>query len=374
MKQFRTTPYKKVIKPLLFLTAPDTIHSQMTSLAYGFGKTPGAAKLVRGVIVRRRPELETTWKGLSLTSPVGLSAGFDKNAKTMSAMRSIGFGFATVGSVTSLPCAGNPKPWFYRLPNTEALAVHAGLANEGVDVILGRLNALPIKVQKEFPVVLSVARTNSKEASGAEEGIADYVASVEAAKHSVAVSAFEINISCPNAFGGETYTTPKLLEALLSAIDAVHAPQPKLIKMPADLPWAEFKKLLDVIVKHDIDGVTISNLTKDRSKIELKDPLPDSVKGGISGAPVRELSNNLIRRTFAAYSDKLMIVGVGGILSAEDAYEKITLGATYVELITGLIFNGPGFIEEVNSGLVRLMKQDGFSHISEAVGSAHKVA
>lgn len=372
MKQFRTTPYKKIAKPLLFLTSPDAIHSHMTTLAYGFGKTPGAAALLRGITVRRRPELETTWKGLRFSSPVGLAAGFDKNAKTMEAMHGIGFGFATVGSVTSKPCEGNPKPWFYRLPKTQSLVVHAGLANDGVEVILKRLNKLPISMQEKIPVVMSVARTNSQEASGAKEGIADYVASIEAAKHSLAVAAFEINISCPNAFGGETFTTPKLLDELLTAVDAVDAPQPKFIKMPADLEWPAFKKLLDVIVRHDIDAVTISNLAKDRSKIDLKDPLPDHIKGGLSGAPVRELSNNLIKKTYAAYGDKLTIVGVGGILSAEDAYEKITLGATYVELITGMIFNGPGFIEEVNSGVARLMKQDGFKHISEAVGSAHK--
>ncbi len=372
MTTIRTTVYIKAIKPVLFLTSPDFIHHNLTQVVYGAAKVPGLTGVVRGVSARRHPELESTWKGLRFDSPLGVAAGFDKNAKTVRMMRSIGFGFSTVGSVTSQPCAGNPKPWFYRLPKTQSIAVHVGLANEGVRPILHRLHQLPRSLQKVHPVVLSVARTNSKEASGPDEGVADYVASIEQAKHSPAVAIIEINISCPNAFGGETFTTPVLLEKLLTAVDAVRAPQPILIKMPADLPWKKFKELLDVIVKHDVDGVTVSNLAKDRSKIDLKDPLPESVKGGLSGAPVRALSTALVRQTYEAYGDRLMIVGVGGVLSAEDAYEKIVNGAQYVGLITGLIFNGPSFIEDVNRGLVKLMRKDGFTHISQAVGSAVK--
>lgn len=370
MSSVRTILYRRVAKPVLFLMSPDAIHSHITVLSHTAGRVPGVARTLRVVNTRRRPELETTWKGLRFSSPAGLSAGFDKNGKTVPIMHAIGFGFSTVGSVTAELCVGNPKPWFYRLPKTQSLVVHAGLANDGVRTILRRLHALPLRLQKNYPIVLSVARTNSQEASGVDEGIADYVASVKAAKTSPAVSMIELNISCPNAYGGETYTTSVLLEKLLSAVDAVKAPQPIIIKMPVDLPWADFKKLLDVIVKHPVAGVTIANLTKNREAIDFKEPLPDSVKGGLSGAPTRHLSTALIRRTYEAYGDRLTIFGVGGIFTAEDAYEKIVNGASYVELITGLIFNGPGIVEEINRGLVRLLRRDGFTHISQAVGSA----
>lgn len=366
----RTGVYKRAIKPMLFLAPPDTVHAYTTHLAYGAGIIPGVPNVMRKVAVRKRPELASTWRGLQFTSPVGLSAGFDKNAKAVTMMRAIGFGFSTVGSVTAQPCEGNPKPWFHRLPKTQSLAVHAGLANDGSKKILSRLSALPASLRKKYPIVLSVARTNSQDASGADEGVADFVATVTAAKDNTAVSIIELNISCPNAYGGETYTTPALLEKLLASVDAVKAPQPKLVKMPVDLPWSQFKSLLDVIVKHDVAGVTIANLTKDRRRIDFKDPISDAVKGGLSGAPVRDLSTALIRKTYQAYGDMLTIFGVGGILSVEDAYEKITNGASYIETITGLIFNGPGFVEELNGGIAKLLKRDGFTHLSQAVGSA----
>lgn len=370
MSNLRVKAYHGIAKPVLFKASPDSVHTRTTQLTYAFGSVPGAARALHAVNTRRRPALVSAWKGRIFSSPVGLSAGFDKNGRTVPVMHAVGFGFATVGSVTSEVCVGNARPWFYRLPKTQSLVVNVGLANDGVRRVLQRLHALPKRLQNDYPVVLSVARTNSAEASGVDEGIADYVTSVKEAKNSPAVSFIELNISCPNAYGGETYTTPALLEKLLSAVDAVGAPQPVLVKMPVDSAWPDFKKLLDVIVKHKVEGVTIANLTKKREKIDFKEPLPDTVKGNLSGAPTRGLSTALIRKTYQSYGDKLTIIGVGGIFTAEDAYEKITNGATYVELITGLIFNGPGVVEDINKGLVRLLKQDGFTHISEAVGSA----
>lgn len=360
--------YNKALKPILFSLHPDKAHKWTTSALHISGKVPAVPFVTRKSLTRRYKELEVDWRGHKFTSPVGLAAGLDKNAQLPRMMRALGFGFSTIGSVTSEPCKGNEKPWFYRLPKSGSLAVHVGLANIGVKAVLKRLHSLPQRVQVGFPKVLSVARTNSKEASGVEEGIADYVASIEAAKRSPAVQIFEINISCPNAFGGETYTTPELLEKLLSEVDKVKNKKPIFIKMPLDLEWEEFKPLLDVAVKHGVDGVTISNLTKRRDLVELKEELPDSVLGGLSGAPIRERSTELVRKTYQSHGDKLIIIGVGGVMSAEDAYEKIKAGATFVELVTGLIMRGP-FIEELNHGLVQLLKADGYEHISEAVGA-----
>lgn len=370
MSSRRTYPYEKLAKPLLFRLSPDTAHEYTMKLSHLFGHVPLIAPLSKAIFVRRRSELVSTWNGLYVSSPLGLSAGIDKNAQMVALSHTIGFGFSTVGSVTSEPCAGNPRPWFYRLPKTQSIVVHAGLPNKGIRVILGRLHRAPQAVRGNFPVVLSVARTNSKDASGIEEGIADYVATIMAAKHSPIVRIIELNISCPNAYGGESYTTPTLLEKLLSAVDATEAPQPILVKMPVDLEWAKFNALLKVIMKHNVAGVTIANLTKQRAKVELKEPLSDDVKGSLSGAPVRDLSTALIRRTYESYGDRLTIFGVGGIFTAEDAYEKICNGARYVEMATGLILYGPGIVEEINSGLQKLLRRDGFTHVSQAVGSA----
>ena len=142
--------------------------------------------------------------------------------------------------------------------------------------------------------------------------------------------------------------------------------------MPIDKTDAEFKELLDEIVKHKITGVTISNLFKDRKKVELKDKLSDSVKGNLSGLPTQKRSNELIALTYKNYKDKLYISGVGGIFSAEDAYEKIKNGANLVQLITGVIFNGPQLPAQINHDLKILLEKDGYSNIKEAIGSNFK--
>lgn len=364
--------YKKGIKPILFRFPPDTVHAQVINGLSLAGGVPGLPKALHSMTTRRHRELELVWQGLAFSSPVGLSAGLDKNGRTSAMMQALGFGFAEIGSVTAEVCEGNPKPWFYRLPKSQSLVVHVGLANEGVEAVVGRLEKLPKKLQKSFPKVLSIARTNSKKSARVEEGIVDYVASAKRAKNSPAVQMIEVNISCPNAYGGRTFTTPTLLEKLLTEIDAIGLTKPVFVKMPIDLTWGETRLLLEVIVRHKVAGVTMTNLTKRRDLLVLKDSLPDSIPGSVSGAPIRERSTEMIRKTYKEYGNKLTIIGVGGVLSAEDAYEKIKAGATFVELITGLIMNGPQFAEEVNRGLVRLLKRDGFIHISEAVGAAVK--
>lgn len=363
--------YERGVKPIMFKFHPDKAHDFVVRLLFVTGKVPGLPAVVRKVLTRKHPEIEIDWKDMHFSSPVGLSAGLDKNGQLVPMMKSLGFGFSEVGSVTAKPCKGNDKPWFYRLPKTGSLVVHVGLANIGVKKVLERLHALPKKLQREYPTILSVARTNNKNASGVEEGIADYVASVKAAKKSPAIQMVEINISCPNAYGGQTYTTPTLLKKLLTAVDAVKVGKPVLIKLPVDLPWDNLRKLLEVIIKHDVAGVTVSNLTDDRSSVHPDDVLPDEVLGTLSGAPLRERSTELVGIIYKDYGDKLIIVGVGGVMSAQDAYDKIKAGATFVELVTGLIFRGP-FLEEVNSGLVELLKADGYEHISEAVGKDSK--
>jgi len=353
----------------MFRFHPDKAHSGVVNILFVCGKIPGFPWLFRKLVSRRHRELEFKWKDMSFSSPVGLSAGLDKNGQTVPMMRALGFGFSEVGSVTAKPCTGNEKPWFYRLPKTGSLVVHVGLANIGVRKILERLHRMPVSLQQEYPTIMSIARTNSKNASGVDEGIADYVASAKAAKKSPAIQAVELNISCPNAFGGCTFTTKQLLKKLLDAIDEVALGKPIFIKMPIDLDWNQTKTLLDEAIKHDVTGVTLSNLTKRRDLVAFKggEVLPDNIQGSLSGVPLRQRSTELVRKVYKAYGKRLVIIGVGGVMSAEDAYEKIKAGATFVELVTGLILRGP-FIEEVNSGLVRLMKADGYTHISEAVG------
>ncbi len=371
--KIRRTIYTRIAKPILFSFTPDQAHSMTVRFLALAGGVPGMARATRAFMVRRHPELEVEWNGMHFSSPVGLSAGMDKSGQVVPFMKAVGFGFSEVGSVTARPCKGNPRPWFYRLPKTQSLVVHAGLANHGVDVVIPRLERLARPVREEYPKILSIARTNDERASSDEAGLEDFIITAKKALASPAVQIIELNISCPNAFAGERFNEPKLFAELLGRVAALKPYKPVFIKMPIELSWAKTKALIEIADKSGIvTGLVYGNLKKDRSTVELKDELPETVAGGLSGAPTRKKSTELVFNTYKEYGDRFTIVGVGGILSPEDAYEKIKAGATFIEVITGIIMNGPQFVEEVNVGLVKLMKADGYSHISEAVGAAHR--
>lgn len=361
--------YGYIAKPILFKMTPDGVHNRMLEMAKFVGRKSILRGFTKSIFTSRKDKrLVQKLHNIEFKSPVGLAAGFDKNAEIIPAIAAVGFGFGTVGSVTAMQCEGNPRPWFHRLPKTKSLIVNAGLANQGSSLIIKRIRGYSPRIIDKFPIVLSVAKTNSSDVVDDESGVNDYVMSVKRAKNEKNIKLIELNISCPNAFGGENFTTPDRLEQLLAAVDKVGLQKPVLIKMPINLTWRETKSLLDVIVEHQVAGITIGNLAKDRSKVDLKDELPDTVKGNMSGNPTRELSNNLIRKAYLGYGDKLTIIGVGGIFTAEDAYAKIRLGARLVELITGMIFYGPQLVAEINDGLSRLLKRDGFTHISQVIG------
>lgn len=371
--KIRRTIYTRIAKPILFSFTPDQAHAMTVRFLALAGGVPGMARATRAFMVRRHPELEFDWEGMHFSSPVGLSAGMDKSGQVVSFMKAVGFGFSEVGSVTARACKGNVRPWFYRLPKTQSLVVHAGLANHGVDVVLPRLERLARPVREEYPTILSIARTNDELASSDEAGLEDFIITAKKALASPAVQMIELNISCPNAFAGERFNQPDLFAELLRRVAELKPHKPVFIKMPIELSWTKTKKLIDIAEKSGIvTGLVYGNLKKDRSTVEFKEALPDDIKGGLSGAPTRKKSTELVFNTYKEYGDRFVIVGVGGILSPEDAYEKIKAGASFVELITGLILNGPQFVEEVNDGLVKLLRQDGFTHISEAVGAAHR--
>lgn len=362
------TGYQKLAKPLMFRQKPDTVHKNLIKVAKAVQKTP-LLRTISG-IWSHQDEIMLSQKiaGVSYRNPVGLSAGFDKTLEMPKLMRSVGFGWMTGGSVTLGSYKGNEGEWYYRLPKSKSLVVNAGLPSEGTPVVARRIALYNQAVFDKFPLNVSIAKTNSKKSVGDAQGVDDYCQSLAVFAGLDQVSTLEINISCPNTFGGEPFTTPTRLEKLLKAVDKLKLKKPVYIKMPTGLDDRDFDNLLKVIIKHNITGVTISNLVKDRSSIELKDKLPDSVKGGLSGSPTKAISDHLISLTYERYGDKLVIIGVGGIMSAEDAYKKIRAGASLVALITGLIFEGPQLIGEINRGLVKLLERDGFANISEAVG------
>lgn len=367
-RKLTSVGYRRAVKPVLFAQHPDRVHEAMIRMAKGVQRVPLVRDVLKVWAYRNDGALAQDIAGIHFRNPVGLSAGLDKNADTTGVMQRIGFGWMTAGSVTAVPCEGNPRPWFHRLKNSRSLVVHVGLANRGAVAVSRRIRKYPAKLFKHFPLAVSAAKTNSKAVVSDADGIKDYCTTLSLMSTEPNVAMLEINISCPNTYGGEPFTTPARLEALLSATDALGLQKPVFIKMPISLKWPQFRSLLDVIVEHSVAGVSVGNLLKDRSSAVLSDELPDEVAGNLSGAPCRALSTELVRRTYALYGKKLVIVGIGGIFSAEDAYEKIKAGASLVALVSGVIFEGPQLIGEINQGLVRLMKADGLTNIAEAIG------
>jgi len=363
LANFQSYIYRHVFKPFAFCFDPEIVHDRITDVGSLFGKHKWTRQIARFFWHYENLALFQTICGIDFQNPVGLTAGFDKDGLLVDILPDVGFGFAEIGSVTGEPCEGNPKPRLWRLPKSEALIVYFGLKNDGCEVIRDRLANKKFRI----PIGVSVAKTNCQETCDVRIGIADYVKAMEAFLD--IANYITINISCPNAFGGEPFTKPELLEQLLCATDSLRARQPIFLKMPVDLSFEEIDKLVDVALTHQVQGLILSNLTKrrDSKKINPSDVVP-SEKGGISGRPVFDPSNDLIGHLYKRVGDRLILIGTGGIFSAEDAYEKILRGASLVQLATGMIFRGPQLIGQINRGLVRLLQRDGFNSIKEAVG------
>ncbi len=345
---------------------PEKIHDRFVFLGRILGSNFVTRWLTGLMFGFRDSMLKQNVLGTEYRNPIGLGAGFDKNAQLIRLMPYVGFGFVEVGSITGEPCEGNPKPRLWRMPKSESLVVYYGLMNDGAEAISKRLDKLSHEGRFALPVGISVAKTNCEECADDAKGIADYA---KAYKHFLTIGDyFTVNISCPNAFGGQPFVDSERLGALLTELDKYYVEgKPVFVKLSPDLTD---KQLMDIIVtcdKHKIDGFVCTNLTKSRDNDGIKDAnVPD--KGGFSGKLVQGLSDALIEKVYQATKGKKVIIGCGGVFTAEDAYRKIRKGASLIHLVTGMIFGGPQAISEINRGLVKLLKRDGFKNISEAIG------
>ncbi len=359
--------YQTAIKPLLFKADPERVHERIIKIGSILGRFAVTRKLTSVFFSYRHDSLTQTIDGIKYLNPVGLAAGFDKDANLTEIIPAVGFGFEEIGSVTAMPCQGNPKPRLWRLPQHKSLVVHYGLKNEGCKAIAKKLQSLRSK-KRSSPLGISIAKTNCKETADADAAVLDYYESF------VTLEPFAdyitINISCPNAFGGQPFSSPKLLELLLAKLDAVKTTKPRYIKISPDLSIKEVEDIISVSDRHNIQGFIVSNLLKNRKKSGLPPETFSKVgNGGLSGKPVEKFANKIISHIYIKTKGKYTIIGCGGIFNADDAYAKIKAGADLVQLITGMIYEGPGLIKDINKGLVVLLKRDGFANISEAVGT-----
>lgn len=357
------------IRPLLFRLDPERAH--------GLGSTAGrvAARTVPGLLERwyafESERLAVTAWDLPFENPIGLAAGFDKNAVLVPFWRRVGMGFTEIGSVSARPCRGNPRPRAFRLPADEALVNRMGLNNHGAARIARRL----ARLDRSRPIGVNVVKTHDAAIAGAA-AVDDFTASFE--RLAPLASYVVLNLSCPNTAEGKTFEDPNALDDLLSAVMATRnrvAPRvPVLLKLsPPESDRVVLDSAVDEILavgsNHGVAGYVATNTAADREGIDSDSDLVVRIgAGGLSGRPLEARSTRLVRYLYRRTGGRVPIIGVGGVFTADDAYRKIRAGATLVQLYTGLVYGGPLAVRRLKEGLVSLLDRDGLHTIGEAVG------
>jgi dihydroorotate dehydrogenase len=246
--------YVRIAKPLLFLMSPDFVHESMIRSGNYLQRSRFICWITRRMLAYEDPILNVDVLGIKYKNPLGLSAGLDKDAKIVPMLQAIGFGFVECGSVTLDAYEGNPKPWYTRLPKSKSIVVNSGLRSEGAHAVLRRAKSYPGALLKDFPLNISIAKTNSTKTSSREAGITDYIDSLKLWEKTGNARLYTINISCPNTFGGEPFTDPESLDLLLKKVDKLHIKKPVFVKFPIDKSWTDTKKLLEVCARHQRFG------------------------------------------------------------------------------------------------------------------------
>ena len=336
------------LKSLLFLFDPEIAHRiTINYLKFARFKKPKLYKVLQSEIF-----------GLNFQNPIGIAAGFDKNGEVAHNLINLGFGFSEVGTVTPKPQPGNPRPRVFRLKDDRAIINRLGFNSVGFSEVKTKLK----KIGDNIIGVNIGANKNSKDFSE------DYIKGIKF--FSTLASYITINISSPNTPGLRNLEVLENLDVLLDKINNLEREDllikiPILLKISPDLEADNLKYLCEKVLSSKIDGLIISNTTISRDLIST-DTLE---KGGLSGKPIFDISTKQLRMAYKYTNGKIPLIGVGGVDSAEKAYQKIKNGASLIQLYTGLVYNGPNLIKDINEDLSSLIERDGYSNISEAVGA-----
>jgi dihydroorotate dehydrogenase len=359
----------RLLRPLLFAIPPEIIHGW--SLA---GLTPLQQLLQRrrAAPPARDPMLAQDLWGLTFPNPFGLAAGFDKNAALPHVWAALGFGFTELGTVTAQAQPGNPTPRLFRLPDQQALINRLGFNNRGAAAVAHELRTRLHHHRPSIPLGLNLGKSR---ATPLADAIEDYRASFAALFDCADYVA--INVSSPNTPGLRDLQAEAQLTQLLEALQADNrrlaaergvAARPLLVKVAPDLADDDLRAVVSVASGLGLAGLIATNTTVDRSLLPARHPLAAEA-GGLSGAPLRDRSTEIIRRLYRLSGGQLSIIGVGGIFSADDAYAKIRAGASLVQVYTGFVYEGPGMPRRLRRELKTLLRRDGYPTISAAVGA-----
>lgn len=348
---------------LLFRLDPERAHALAHAALHRV--TPAGAR-------RRRPAappaLAVRTLGLDFDGPIGLAAGFDKGQVSVAGLFGLGFSHVEIGTITPRPQAGNDRPRLFRLPEHRALVNRMGFNNEGAEACARRLAALPAGARLG-PVGVNVGKNK---ATPNEEAVSDYLACIDRL-HPFA-DYLVVNISSPNTPGlralQEKDQLDRLLRACVGRLSERAPGKPLLVKLAPDLAPEALDEAVEVAIAAGVAGIVATNTTLSRAGVERHPRAAE--QGGLSGAPLEALATSVVSRCYARAAGRVPIVGVGGVMDAAGAYAKIRAGATLVQVYTGLVYGGPGFVRDLDAGLAALLARDGFASIGEAVGADHR--
>ena len=339
----------KIVKPIFFSMDPETAHHRVTGGLRSFSKIWRAKSLLKSLYTVNDSRLEREVFGLKFKNPVGLAAGFDKNAEYIAEMAGMGFGFIEIGTVTPRPQPGNDKPRMFRLVEDEALINRMGFNNQGADVAAGRLKQL--KARKELIIGGNIGKNKM---TPNEEAVNDYIYCFNALFDYV--DYFVVNVSSPNTPGLRDLQEKEPLKKILNTLQELNntkaIQRPILLKIAPDLTDSQLDDIVEIVTETQIAGVIATNTTISRANLN-SDPTLVEEAGGVSGKPLTKRSTEVIRYLATRSNRSFPIIGVGGIHSAEDAIEKLEAGASLVQVYTGFIYEGPALISKICKGLLK---------------------
>ncbi|NLP59139.1 quinone-dependent dihydroorotate dehydrogenase [Lutibacter sp. B1] len=343
--------YKSIIRPLFFLFDPEKIHHFTFAAIKIVSKIPGIPSIFRALFKVKDKKLERNLFGLTFENPVGLAAGFDKNAVLYNELADFGFGFIEIGTVTPKAQSGNPKKRIFRLIEDNGIINRMGFNNNGIDAAIEQL-------KKNKSKIVIGGNIGKNTATMPDSYTDDYLECFKALHPYV--DYFVLNVSCPNVGSHEKLTDKDYLFELISAVkkenETFEFPKPILLKIAPDLNTIQLDEIIELVTETKIDGVIATNTSITREDLKVsKSELEKIGNGGLSGIPIKEKSTEVIKYLSEKSNKAFPIIGVGGIHSGEDAIEKLNAGADLVQIYTGFIFEGPMLIKKINKAILAQM-------------------
>jgi len=347
--------YQFLIRPLLFLFPPEFIHHATFKILKVAGYIPGLSVLFRNLFSVQDPKLERTLFGITFPNPVGLAAGFDKDALLIDELAAFGFGFIEIGTLTPKPQPGNDKPRLFRLPKDRALINRMGFNNRGVD-------AAVLKLSKRKSNIIVGGNIGKNKITPNDKAGEDYTYCFEALYPYV--DYFVVNVSSPNTPGLRELQEKEPLKKLLNEVKALNGKKekakPVLLKIAPDLNEAQLNDVIEILVETKTDGVIATNTTISREGLTTDKVHVTSIgNGGLSGKPLARQSTEVISFLRNKLGKNYPIIGVGGIMTPQDAIDKLNAGADLVQIYTGFIYEGPGLVKRINDKVRNLKTKNG---------------